>query len=306
MPVERDIDLSKPITDEDIRIMEEEANRLETLAKEAHENAESADKLLDKEDQVLNEAVKKIEQLEKEAIKAEKAKNKIGRTIKEVNELAMHKSALGGIGGNEPFLQQEGMGGMIPGAGDISGGRTGFGTGQERSATGGMQQRIQQLEAQMLELEKGRKKIDNQSKKERMENTRKIAMNRKALAKAEGNIQEALSFSRNPMGAIMGRFRGAVGGAGMAGVIGLFALAVAEQVFEIIKKEFGPGGRFDVRKMMLDRDREIDDLQHIIDRRAGRVFFTGDIELKQGVVETSNTERLRDRMIRYQALHLGE
>ena len=308
MPVEKDINLSKPITDEDIRTMEEEADRLETLAKEAHENAESADKLLDREDQILNEAVKKIEQLEKEAIKAEKAKNKIGRTIKEVNELAMHKSALGGIGGTQEFSGDEsfGMGGMIPGAGDISGGRTGFGTGQERSATGGMQQKIQQLEAQMLELEKSRKKIDNQSKKERMENARKIAMNRKALAQAEGKIQEALSFSRNPMGAIMGKFRGAIGGAGMAGVIGLFALAVAEQVFEIIKKEFGPGGRFDVRKMMMDRDREVDDLQHIIDRRAGRVFFTGDIELKQGVVETSNTERLRDRMIRYQALHLGE
>lgn len=308
MPVEKDIDLSKPITEEDIRQMEEEADRLEQLAQEAHANAESAEKLLDKEEQILNSAVKKIEQLEKEAIKAEKAKNKIGRSIKEVNQLALHRGALAGVGGDDPFAEGEqfGMGGMIPGAGDISGGRTGFGTGQERSATGGMQQRIQQLEAELLEAEKNRKNADKQSKKERAENTRRIAENRKELANMQSQVQEALSFSRNPMGAIMGKFRGAIGGAGMAGVLALFALAVAEQVMDLIEKQFAPGGRFDVRKMMLDRDREIEDLENIIDRRAGRVFFTSDVELKQGVVETSNTERLRDRMIRYQALHLGE
>ncbi len=98
MPVERDINLDKPITDEDIRALEEEADNLERLAKEAQEDAKKAKEFQKVEETMLNDAVKKIEQLEKQAVKAEKAKNKIGRSIKEVNELAQHRSALGGVG----------------------------------------------------------------------------------------------------------------------------------------------------------------------------------------------------------------
>lgn len=308
MPVERDIDLNKPITEEDIVAMEEEANRLEALAEEAHENADSAEKLLEKEDKLLNEAVKKIEQLEKEAEKAEKAKNKIGRSIKEVNQLASHRSALGGVGGNDPFAESEqfGMGGMIPGAGDISGGRTGFGTGQEKSAMGGLQTTIQQMESQLKEAEKKRKDAEKKAKEERMANTKKLMEQRKMLGEFQKAQAQVFSAEHDPMAFGIGKLKGMVAKGGIYGLIALAVIASAEQIYKEVKRLYAPGGPFDIRKQMLDRDRELVEMDNILARRAGRVFFTSDVELQQGAPDYSNTERLRDRALRYQALHLGE
>ncbi len=39
MPVEKDINLDKPLTDEELRGLEEEANRLEKLAEDAQDSA---------------------------------------------------------------------------------------------------------------------------------------------------------------------------------------------------------------------------------------------------------------------------
>ena len=46
MPVEKDINLDKAITDEDIRHMEEDADRIEELAKKAQEDSEDAEKII--------------------------------------------------------------------------------------------------------------------------------------------------------------------------------------------------------------------------------------------------------------------
>ncbi len=304
MPVERDIDLDKPLTDDDIRALEEEAEHLEQLAQDAQEDAKKAKEFQKEEERMLNDAVKKIEQLEKEAIKAEKAKNKIGRTIKEVNELAMHKGALGGMGGQQPFAEREefGLGGMIPGSGDISKGRTGFGTGQERSAIGAQQM----TEANRLEFEKKTKEAITKGAKERAENARHLAKQRAVIGKIQKGESEFFAVGRNPIGFGMGKMTGMLAKGGIYGLIAVAVLSMAQQIFEEVKKLYGPGGPFDIRKQMLDRDREITELSHILDRRAGRVFFTSDVELQQGVPEFSNTERLRDRAVRYQALHLGE
>src|SRR3989304_1552774 len=78
MPVEKDIDLNKPLSDADIRQMEAEADRLEELSKKAHENSEKTSDLQNKEDQLLNDAIKKVEQIEKEAEKAEKGRTAFG------------------------------------------------------------------------------------------------------------------------------------------------------------------------------------------------------------------------------------
>jgi len=80
---------------------------------------------------------------------------------------------------------------------------------------------------------------------------------------------------------------------GIYGIIAIAVLQMATQIFEEVKKLYAPGGPFDVRKQMLDRDKELIEMDHILARRSGRVFFTSD-------------ERLRDRAVRFQALHLGE
>ena len=307
MPVEKDINLDKPISEEDIKQMEAEADRLEEIAKNAQADSEKAGNLLSNEDKLLADAVKKVEQIEKEAEKAEKARTRIGKTITEVNQLAEYRSALANFGGTENFEEGEGrgfeaLGGRDAFTGKLKTGRTGFGTGQEKSPMG----TIIQLQAQLEEAEKMAETRKKEVNKKLAEQAKALAEQKGIVSSMQKDFNEVLSFTRNPMGLITGKLTGFLGGAGVAGLIAVISLAVADQIFEMVKKEFGPGGRFDVRKEMLDRDREISEMEDILDRRAGRVFFTSDNELTQGAPQFSNTERLRDRSIRYQALHLGE
>jgi len=315
MPVERDINLDKPITDEDIRALEEEADNLERLAKEAQEDAKKAKEFQKEEEKILNDAVKKIEALEKEAIKAEKAKNKIGRSIKEVNELAQHRTALGGMGGADPFSEEAGMGGMGAGAGQISGGRTGFNTGQERSAMGHIHTLIQQREAQNLALHKkadeDRKAMQEKQKEadeHRRELAQKFAEQRKLLSTVQKGEQDFFAMSRNPLAFGQGKMMGMLAKGGIYGLIAIAVISMAQQVFEEVKKLYSAGGPFDVRKQMMDRDREMIEMEHLLARRSGRVFFSADTDLVQGPPEinSGNTDRATNRIVRFQQLHLGE
>lgn len=305
MPVEKDIDLNKPLSETDIQRMESEANRLEELAKKAHASSEKAVSEQSKEDQLLNDAIKKVEQLEKEADKAEKARTRIGKSISEVNKLAEHRTALSNIGGGEDFETNqpfEGMGGREAFSGMLKTGRTAYGTGQESSPMGNylvLKERLEELEKLVKEKEKERKKEEAERRKKLMEQE-------KIVSTMQQGFQQSVAFTSNPFQFLTSKALGLIGGAGIAGFIAIIGIQVAEQVFDLIKKEFEAGGRFDIRKQMLDRDREITELSDILDRRTGRVFFTSDNELKQGAPQVSNTERLRDRTIRYQALHLGE
>ncbi len=115
-----------------------------------------------------------------------------------------------------------------------------------------------------------------------------------------------MGFMRNPAGFGMGKLKGMIGKAGIYGLIILAVWQMAETIFKEIKRLYAPGGPYDVRKQMQDRDEEIIDIKHILDRRAGRVFFTADTEVKQGSPEFSNTTRLGHRTVRFQAMHLGE
>src|SRR3989304_640491 len=128
MPVEKDINLDKPLSEADIRQMEEDASRLEELAKKAEANSEKASSLQSKE-----------------------------------NQLSEHRTALGNIGGEEDFEESEaggfeGMGGRDPFTGRLKTGRTAFGTGQEKSPMG----TIIRLQAQLEEAVK----LAEQQKKE--------------------------------------------------------------------------------------------------------------------------------------------
>ncbi len=306
MPVEKDINLDKPLTDEEIRSMEEEADRLEQLAVDAQDDAKKAKQFQKEEDKFLNDAIKKIEKLEKEAEKAEKAKNRIGKSIKEVNELASHKSALGQMGGEGEFQEggdpYGGLGGREAFSGRISKGRTGFGTGTEKSPTG----QIDMMQAQRLEFQKKTKEALSKATKERMENAKHLASQKKVMSNIQKGQQEFFALSRNPVGFMGGQLKGMIGKAGIYGFIALAVIGMAEQIYQEVKKMYGPGGPYDVRKQMLQRDQEITELNHIQDRRTGRVFFTSDVELQQGAPDFSQTTRLRDRVSLYQNWHLGE
>lgn len=298
MPVEKDIDLSKPLSEADMRQLEADANRLEELAKKAEANSEKAVSQQSKEEQLLNDAIKKVEQLEKEADKAEKARTTIRRSITEVNQLAEHRTALSNFEENEPF---EGMGGKDPFSGRLKTGRTAFGTGQENAPMG----HILKLQA---ELEEARKQLELQKKefkKVEKEIRDQLAEQRAMLNKVQGGFNEALQVNADPVGFGVGKLKGLVSKGGIYGLIALAVIEMAEQIFEQVKAMYAPGGPYDVRKQMEDQDRQMEQMDHLLDRRSGRVFFTSDTELHSGPPEISNTTRLGHRIIQFQNWNVG-
>lgn len=306
MPVERDIDLNKPLSTEDINYLEEEADRLEELAKKAQEDAKKAKEFQKEEDRVLNDAVNKVEKIEKEADKAEKAKNKIGKSVKEVNKLAEHRSPTSGIEGEDP--KTFGVGGTGAGSGQIKTGRTGFGTGQERSPLGLIPGEQRQRQMDQLAYEKLAKEERDALAKIQKEHAQKFIQQRKMLGKIQKGEQDFFAMSRNPLGFAGGKLSGLLMKGGIYGIIAMAVLQMAQQIFEEVKKLYAPGGPFDIRKEMMNRDRELIEMNHLLDRRGGRVFFTADTDLVQGSPEmnSGNTNRIVQQTIRYQNLHHDE
>jgi len=307
MPVEKDIDLNKPLTEEDIKLMEEEANRLEELAKKAEKDAKKTKQFQKEEEKILNEAVRNVEKAEREADKAEKARKRIGKSIKEVNKLAEHRAGLGEMGGERQFQERDPFGEFGGGeafAGRLKTGRTGFGTGQEQSPMGGMLQ----MQGKREDMIKGLQAKSKRAEKERMDNARKLAQQRKVISTIQKGESEFFAMSRNPLGFGMGKMTGMLMKGGIYGIIALAVISMAQQIFEEVKKLYAPGGPFDIRKQMMDRDREMIEIEHLIDRRAGRVFFTADTDLIQGAPEinSGNTNRVVQQTLRYQNLHHDE
>lgn len=87
MPIDKEIDLSRDLTEEDIKQLEEEADLIEKAAKKAEKEAEK----LDKVEKKVDEQSKRIN-------------NKIGRVIKTSNNLTSSRSPLGELGGNQNFV----------------------------------------------------------------------------------------------------------------------------------------------------------------------------------------------------------
>ena len=83
-------------------------------------------------------------------------------------------------------------------------------------------------------------------------------------------------------------------------------IGLVQKMWDEYMKSFKAGGANDIRKMMEDRDKEMMEINDMIDRKSGQVFFSTTSSLSQGEVNISNTEDLRDQMVRYQAFHLGE
>ena len=132
MPVEDDINLDKPLNEEDFAKMEKEAKRLADIATEARDDAKDAKDLLKAEEEAVTQHAKLVEQLEKQRIKAERERLKIGRTIREVNELSESTSPTQELGGEGGFVtdrmlqvtgRESGFGGRDPFSGRIKRGR---------------------------------------------------------------------------------------------------------------------------------------------------------------------------------------
>ncbi len=302
MPVEDDINLDKPLTEEDFQKMEEEAKRLAKIADEARDDAKDAKDLLKAEEDAVIQHAKLVEQLEKQRQKAEKEKLKIGRTVREVNELSESRSPLQDVGGEGEFVtdrmlqaspDESGFGGRDPFSGRIKRGRR-EGQSQEQSATGNMEK----MKESFIEAEKLMAKRKLEVDKSFALASKKHAELVKKVSGVENNIRQAVSMSANPVGFMRSKILGIVGKAGIAGMVAVFGYEVMtqikDQIVQEIKALFAPGGSFDIRKTVLDNVSTIANFDHVVKVAQGQVYFTSDTaeDIRQGVPQNANTRRL--------------
>lgn len=126
------------------------------------------------------------------------------------------------------------------------------------------------------------------------------------FGQVQSQVNDALALIRNPIGFIGNKLNSILRVATPFAVAG-FALDTAEEIFDMIKRQFGPGGLFDTRKMVLDNVKAFSQLDTILRIRSGQVFFTADAgqRLRQVAPEYSNTRLLRDGHRRYNQLNYG-
>lgn len=256
MPIDRDFNLDNPdgITEEDIRQMEEEADRIEAIAK----RAEAA----------------------KEKIESVGAPLK-GMSFAQLNVL---DKALG------EGTRQEDSGGTTT-AGEVGG-------MDKEELMDLVIEMMKTMEDAKAERKENKKNVDF-AEKHRKELERKITGIENDISKAYGEVKGLMA---NPIGFGRGKFMGLLGKAGIYGAIAVFAIQMAQQVYDQVinevKSMFQPGGVLDVRKDVLDAVRQVANIDHMINVSQGKIFFTSDTSeiLRQGIPLNYNT---RDRVNGY-------
>ncbi len=103
-------------------------------------------------------------------------------------------------------------------------------------------------------------------------------------------FQQGMSAVRNPIGFVQGRVMGIVGKLIPIGMI----ITIAQQVFEIIKGMFGPGGVYDLRKLVKDEVTIFMDKEVYNKINRGEVYFgaAGDALTQGAGPAWSNTQDL--------------
>jgi len=143
-------------------------------------------------------------------------------------------------------------------------------------------------------LELSRRQTGNEEKVRTLEMKVNSAMS--TFANTERDI---LSFWSNPSNFMMGKGMRILTKAGIAGAIVSFAINLAQDMYSTIMKEihelFAYGGRYDVRKLVLDEIKTIPSLATVLQINSGEIYFTSDSseQLRQGVNKNINTNTRR-------------
>ena len=169
-----------------------------------------------------------------------------------------------------------------------------------------MKEQMATIVEELLESKKQRKKINldlEDGKQHRMRLDNELAKGFSKFNKELGVLDMATS---NPIQFGKGKLLGFIGKAGAVGAIITMVVGLVQKMWEEYMQTFKAGGANDIRKLMEDRDKEMMEISDMIDRRSGKVFFSSTSSLSQGTVDISNTESLRDQVVRYQSFHLGE
>jgi len=275
MPVDENIDLTKPLTDAQLKKLERDAEKLEIAAEKAERAA----------DKINNE----MRQAASSLLEAEKF---------------MGTGPLAGMGGNDEFESTAsnflGIGGTgvedesLPSKGRRSE------QGKAKTSTAYIESNVID-ESNKLEIQKLKemdKKHNAELKQLTLNDQEQKQHNAMMVGRVSGGQQQlnkAFSFKRNPIGSIQGKVMGMLGKAGPYGAMAAIAIVAGEQIYNQVMNEvkdlYKAGGVLDVRKDTLNAIAEVSALDTVIDNAQGRVFFTsstGEI-LRQGVPQDYNT-----------------
>lgn len=280
MPVDEDINLNKPLSDEQIRKLEKEAERLEEAARKAEE---SSRKIIEESAKAANELIN--------------------------SERFMGRSPLSSMGGSTEFNQNSsnilGIGGAI---GDVlpkSGRRSAQGIG--RSPTSGISTDVisellmleqEEQKAQLLRQQEEQKKIKQKLQEQQAELDKikqREMMLKQTFGSVRSNITKGFSFARNPTGNVISKLTSMARTAGPWGWLAVAFYEFAGEIYSFIDESirglFEAGGVFDIRKEVLDNMRQVGNLDHMINVEQGRIFFTSDSAeiLRQGIPQNYNT-----------------
>jgi len=115
----------------------------------------------------------------------------------------------------------------------------------------------------------------------------KIKENEKEIVNLKGLLGQAMSAAGNPIGFAQGALLGVVGKVLPIGA----AIAIITITYQLIKQAFGPGGIFDIRKLVKDEVREYFEINILNAVNRGDVFVgTGGALLSQSAPIVSNTQ----------------
>jgi len=295
MPVDEEIDLSKPLSKDDIDNLNREADEIEEVAKRAESAGNDLEKTGDKAEEEVKKLAKHLQDAEeKEKKMREKLMNSDKmRKIMEKHGLTEGAGPTGGLGGGDEFEEKEPRGTEFGGPDETGSGATlPADRPRDKSSRSPMQQLSQYQ--QLLQQMKVKQNLHGQRLKH-IETTREhIARRMNEIERGQEAVlrefQQGISAVRNPIGFVQGRLMGLVGKAIPIGMI----IAIAQQVFELIKTMFGPGGVYDIRKLVKDEVTIFFDTEVYNKLNRGEIFFgAAGAELTQGVGPAwSNTQDL--------------
>jgi len=149
---------------------------------------------------------------------------------------------------------------------------------------------VQQLQQQVgdnsdaLELLKAEVQ---ENKRNAKNNQQLIGELRTAQQKATQGIMQGLGAARDPFGFMKSQAFGML--AKVALPVGAIIMIVTT-VIEMIKKEFGPGGLFDVRKLVVDEVRQFNSMDDIIKMDRGEIYLGTQATLAQLAPDIGNGE----------------
>ena len=167
-----------------------------------------------------------------------------------------------------------------------------------------MKDKQKELEQKIKEEEKQRKETEQEQAKKQKELDQKLKEEEKQrhqqnalIDKQNAQVQE---IAMNPFSALKSQGMGFLQSILPVAAITSFATFIFDFIWSRLEKEFGPGGRLDLRKLVLNQVYDLLDIKRRIQRDRGEVYFASghSSPVYQGAPGVSNTESLADGNLR--------